>query len=49
MKGLQTYQYGVGVESNQSCAQQIAQRAALQAASTKRNKTAPPVDFGTCA
>ena len=48
VKGLHTYQYGVASESNQSCAQQIAQRAALQAASTRRNRTAPPLDFGTC-
>ena len=48
MKGLHTYQYGVALESNQSCAQQMAQRAALQAASTRHNRTAPPLDFGMC-
>jgi len=47
-KGLHTYQYGVALESNQSCAQQMAQRAALQAAATRRNRTAPPIDFGLC-
>ncbi len=48
VKGLHTYQYGVASESNQSCTQQMAQRAALQAAATKRNRTAPPIDFGMC-
>ena len=46
VKELHTYQYGVALESNQSCAQQIRQRATLTAEAARHNQTA---DFGQCA
>ena len=46
VKKLHTYQYGVALESNQSCVQQVAQRANLTAEAANHNMT---IAFGECA